>query len=152
MDLRIKLATLADLAALEEIEKRCFSPAFYHLFSRRQFRHFLTKGNAEIYLAVCEGKIAGYILALYKKNSRYLRIYSIALLADFRDQGIGRALFDFIGERALQLGLKGLTLEIRQDNVSHRIRYEKAGYVQTYSVPAYYPDGSACLKFKKDIL
>src|SRR5690554_3807999 len=69
-------ATLADLDALVELEKKCF---LGDQISRRSFRRWLSD-TQDILLLVKQGAhLAGYILILCHRGTRLARIYSLAV-------------------------------------------------------------------------
>jgi len=149
MSLIIRLATLSDVDSLCAIEQQSFAPSLYHLTSRRQFRYLINKGNAEIWLAELHGQACGMAVLFFKANSRFVRLYSIAVLPAFQGRDVGLALFECAQKQGLHKKLMGLSLEIRSDNKKHYDRYRALGYKDVGTVEDYYPDHSPCIKLQK---
>ncbi|MAT14076.1 MAG: hypothetical protein CMJ46_02260 [Planctomyces sp.] len=152
MAVGIRPANLSDLDALLEIEEYAFSPEKYPLTSRRQFRSILNGiTNAELYVATEKGVVCGYVLLYYRANSRWGRMYSIAVHPDFQGGRVGKLLFETAEKRIRERHLTGLSLEIRADNHRHRERYTGLGYQLVEQLADYYPDGTAALKFRREL-
>ena len=86
-----RLATLDDLPALLTIETRCFST---DRFSRRSFRHLLSRGHAVTLVDETAGRIRGYVLLLFSQGTSMARLYSIAVHPDFARRGLGDRLLE----------------------------------------------------------
>lgn len=147
--MNIRTAKPEDTNALYEIETACFNPDQYHQTHKRQIRYLLTKGNADILLLEDKTGICGYSIILYKKRSTLGRLYSIAVKPELQGGEIGKKIFDASENAVKKRGLKGMILEIREDNNRHLERYLKLGYTQFGKAPDYYPDRASCLKLKK---
>ena len=76
----------SDITALVELENQVFD---YSRISRRNFIRLLQSPAAFILLAKDSAdQLAGYAVILTRRNSRYARIYSIAVAPAFRGQGV----------------------------------------------------------------
>lgn len=68
-----------------------------------------------------------------------LHIQDLAVIPDYRGQGVGRALLEAVEEQALDHGCCKLTLDVQDDNQPARALYERFGftdYVVGDSAPA----------------
>lgn len=148
-DIEIRIAELTDLDGLCNLEAATFDPAKYHMLSRRQFRYLLTKGNADILVAIYEGKIVGAAILFYRKTSRFGRLYSLAVHSSLQKRSIGRLLFEVAEKTMMQRGLKGLLCEFRQDEAQLSDFYKKMGCQPIGILKNYYADGMIGIKTKK---
>lgn len=151
MSATIRKAGIDDLPLLESIEVKSFAPSLYDRMSKRQYRHLLTRGNADILLALSSQNEVGCgaAILLYKKNNSFSRFYSLAVIPEYQGKGVGSHLFGAAEKLSKDKCLKGMILEIRADNDILFQRYQKNGYVSYKTIPDYYPDGEACIKMKK---
>ena len=150
--MRIEPANSGDLERLVAIEIGAFDPAIYTRMTPRQLRRHIGSGRAIFLVARAEsGEAIGYVLGFIKRNSRYVRLYSLAV--DPRHQGgrVGAGLFPALEEAARRGGYQGVQLEIREDNSKLLERYLRLGYKQYQAVADYYPDGAGCIKLKIDL-
>lgn len=91
--------------------------------------------NEEIFIARIENKIVGYIL-LYKREGkkngyRYrkeLDIDAMGVDEEFRNQGIGSKLLEYVRDYAKENGYTDLRLTVNEENLNARHLYEKMGF------------------------
>lgn len=146
--LRIRPAGLADLDAIARLEQTSFPE---DQVSRRSFRDFLKKPWGPVIAAFIDGELAGYALAVMRRNGRSARIYSIAVDPRFSRRGVGWALLDACERLALRHGKSALTLEVRYDNAPAIALYEKFGFRPFGEHEDYYSDGATALRYRKEV-
>lgn len=134
-----RLANRADVAALVELEARCFD---YSRMGARSFQRLIDAPSAHVYLGELDGQLLGYFLLLTRKNSRVWRLYSIATAPESRGSGIGQALIEFAINTAREHGAAALSLEVKTDNHSAIRLYEKFDFAVVDVLPSYYDDGT----------
>jgi [ribosomal protein S18]-alanine N-acetyltransferase len=136
--LQIRRATLADLAAICDIEVDCFT---WDCFNRRQFRYLMSRGKSAFWVAVQGTLVAGYSIQLLPSRTRLSRIYSLATSPAFQGRGIGRMLLKQMEDHAQERGYEGLKLEVRVDNTAATRAYLRFGLRATAIRKKYYEDG-----------
>lgn len=141
-----------DLDRLVEIETGAFDPRLYTQMTRRQLRRHIA-GESAVFLVARDraGMAIGYALGFVKRNNDYLRLYSLAVDPPHQGGRVGAELFPAIEDAARRRGMRGVQLEIREDNSRLYERYARLGYKSYRTVPDYYPDGAACIKLKVDL-
>lgn len=144
---RLRPARAADLPALLALEARFPGDRL----SPRQFRHHLANPRARLRVAVGEGGLLGYHLLLLRRDSRWARLYSIAVDPAARGRGLGRVLLADAERQARRAGCSGLRLEVRQDNLAANALYAAAGYRRLASLPGYYQDGGDGWRLRREI-
>lgn len=111
-----------DLDQVEAIEKEIFSLPW----SKKSF-HDACSHSENIYL-VCadEDKIAGYcgLWTVFGEGN----ITNMAVSADYRRQGIGKALMQEMEKRGQQIDVSVFFLEVRESNEAAKKLYEQMGY------------------------
>jgi ribosomal-protein-alanine acetyltransferase len=145
---KIRAARIADLDRMLEIETAGFES---DRFVKRQFRYLLTKARATLLIAESGGKIAGFAIMLWRKNSRSGRLYNIVIDPAFRGAGIGRRLLDACHRETRARDLTRINLEVRADNDRAITFYRNHGFRVRKTVRGYYSDGAAALKMTKEI-
>jgi len=144
----IRAATPSDIDHLVALETDAFAA---DRLSRRSFERFLSVTSAECRLAPGQGGIAGYYLLLFRKTSRLARLYSIAVAASRRGEGLAAALLDDAESVARQRGAARIGLEVREDNPAAIRLYERHGYTAKGRYPDYYADGAAARRYEKSL-
>jgi len=92
-----------------------------------------------IYWAISNGKIAGVVEIRRGNSVREWHIGTIGLMVDqnFRGEGLGRFLLEFILKKAKELGIRTAIVTLFSDNEIAKNLYKKIGFVE-YGV---LPDG-----------
>lgn len=149
MEYKIIPAQLKHLDALTDLEITLFDKNLYHALSRRSFRHLITKGNADIFLATQNSCILGMAIILYKSNSSYGRLYSLAVDDKYRGHGIGKKLFQYCEKIIRKKGHVGVLLETRAGRKNLLEFYKNLGCDVIGKLPNYYADGASGIKLRK---
>ncbi|MBE0434793.1 MAG: ribosomal protein S18-alanine N-acetyltransferase [Methylomicrobium sp.] len=138
-----------DVRQLLVIENACFTQ---DKLTSRNFHWMLERANADIILAEIEDKAVGYALLLYRRGASLARLYSFAVLPEYRGLGIGVGLLNHSEARARERDCVYLRLEVRPDNQQAIALYRKQGYRQFDTKEDYYEDHSEALCFEKRII
>lgn len=144
--LTVRKAVVDDLDAIAKLERESFPE---DQVSRRSIAYFLRARHAPVIAAAIDGELAGYALLSLRKDSRAVRVYSIAVDARFVRRGVGSALLQASEKYARLHNKTQITLEVRYDNAAAIALYEKWGFRQFGVHEDYYADGAAALRYKK---
>lgn len=117
--------------------------------SARSLRRLVREGRAMCLVAELDGRMAGDAIALPRRGSRSLRLYSVAVDPGLRKAGIGTALLAESERWAAASGHTEIRLEVREDNDAAVRRYLATGYAVTGRKQAFYDDGAAAIVMKK---
>ena len=145
----IRDARPRDLDAIARLENESFET---DRVSRRSLREFLRAPHRPVIAATIDGELAGYALVSLRKRARALRIYSLAVGAQFARRGVGRALLQACEAYARRQGPAALALEVRYDNKAAIALYESCGFRQVGEHADYYADGATALRYEKPLL
>ena len=124
----------ADVGRVHEIECACFRTPWSKLSLIGELRN-----DIAVYLvAECNGIVAGYggMWVLYDEA----HVTNIAVMPDFRRNGIARALMLQLMEHAIARGATSMTLEVRESTLPAQTLYTQLGFVQNGFRPRYYTD------------
>ena len=88
---------------------------------------------------------------LTRAGSTVARLYSIAVAAAARGQGIGERLLADAERQARRAGAAVLRLEVRPDNAGAIRLYVRRGYARIGTYRDYYADGADALRFEKTL-
>ncbi|MFC6673718.1 peptidase C39 family protein [Marinobacterium aestuariivivens] len=141
-------ATAADIDALLQIERQCFTS---DRLSRRSFQRLIRQGHASLLIAFSADRPAGYALALYRSGTRLARLYSLAVVPQCRGRGIARKLLQDSEQAAREQYCIFMRLEVNVGNSAAIAVYRKAGYHPIGTISEYYEDGGDALKMEKPI-
>ena len=135
-DYTIRRMTVDDVDAVHAIEQATFAMPW----SRQSFYEEMTRNACARYLvAVLDtGEIVGFAGVWVVMDEGH--ITNIAVRADHRGQGIGRALTAQLMQYAANLGVVYMTLEVRRSNEVAQHVYLSHGFIQVGVRKKYYED------------
>ncbi|MEG9299005.1 ribosomal protein S18-alanine N-acetyltransferase [Mangrovibacillus sp. Mu-81] len=131
----IRFMTVDDLDAVMEIEHSSFSIPW----SREAFYNEIEQNHLSTYLVVEDGEhIAGYCGVWLVVDEAH--ITNVAVLPDYRGQGLGEALMQRIMDISKEVGARLMTLEVRVSNEAAKGLYRKMGFQDGGIRKRYYSD------------
>lgn len=140
----IKKATLENLEDIFKIEESVFA----HPWSLGSLKNLLEDENSVAFVAVDNEVICGYCGVNTILDEGY--ITNVAVLENYRNQGIGRMLVNALLDFAKEKSLAFLTLEVRKSNTPAINLYSKNGFEKVGERKNYYtsPTENALLMTK----
>ena len=141
----IRRAVLEDISILLELEQTFPGDRL----ERSNFRYFLTKSQADIWIAEEKGLVLGDAVVVYRKGSKRARLYSIVVGPKARGKGIGAKLLAHAEKAAKKRGCTMIGLEVREDNKAAISFYGSRGYERMGRIKNYYEDSATALQMKK---
>lgn len=120
--LEIVRMTAADVPAVAALDRACFSVPW----SVQSFREEMENRLAVYFVARKDGELAGYCGFWQVADEGH--ITNVAVLEQFRRQGIGSGLIAEMERYAKRAGLGLMTLEVRKSNRAAIGLYEKYGF------------------------
>lgn len=134
MELTTREIKEEDIEDILEIEEEAFTTPW----SEEAFKSEI-KNNLAHYLVVeIDGRIVGYGGVWLIIDEAH--ITNIAVLQEYKGKGIGNKILMGLIKYSTKLGIKNMTLEVRESNFVARRLYEKHGFVSYGIRPKYYVD------------
>lgn len=140
IEIHTQQATLLHLNEIMKIEHACFD---MDAFSGQQMAYLISRAKGIFMIAKSDNRVVGYIAFITSERHHTGRVYSIAVMPEFRNSGVGGKLLEKVIEYASQKELKAVFLEVRTDNLVAISVYEKKGFTKRLVKPDYYHDGTA---------
>jgi ribosomal protein S18 acetylase RimI-like enzyme len=137
-----------DLQRLCTLESASFSG---DRLSPARLLHWLGADNGILLVAESRGEVLGYGLAIYRRDSRAGRVYSLAVDPAFRGRGLGTGLLAALEADAAGRGCTEMRLEVASHNTTALLLYTNLGYTVCGRREAYYDDGDASLRLRKPL-
>ncbi len=138
-----RLATRADLAAIQALEESAFEPA--RRSSRRSLAHALQRPNQSVWVLDDGGVVASMVLWHFPRS---LRIYGLAVDPAKQGHGHGRRMLRAAEEVARERGNQRLLLECTDGLVDY---YARLGYVRQQKKPDFYGPGLDAWRLVKEV-
>lgn len=137
-----RTAAVADVAAIDEIERASFIHAGERFVSRK-VRHLIRHGRAMVIVAESEGQVVGWSAGLvWTRGVRpWGRIYALAIHPTARGRRLGPRLLGDMIEQLRRRGAGPIFLEVRTDNHAALRLYEQFGFTPCKTLVNYYGRG-----------
>lgn len=136
-DVKIRRMTWLDVEEVTQVEEASFSIPW----TKEAFMNEMLRNEQAIYfVAVHDKRVVGFVGVWQIVDEGH--ITNIAVLPEFRGQGIGNQLLAELVAFAKSKGLVGLTLEVRVSNVGAQKLYEQFGFMQAGRRRRYYQDNN----------
>lgn len=131
----VRRMTLADAPGVHAIEQATFPVPW----SLHDFEKEMTVNRCARYMvAEREGRIIAFAGAWIVLDEAH--VTNIAVAADCRRQGVGRAVTQALVQYAANLGVQYMTLEVRRSNEAAQQLYKQLGFVSVGVRKRYYAD------------
>ncbi|MBN2583530.1 MAG: GNAT family N-acetyltransferase [Planctomycetes bacterium] len=142
----------ADLDDLVALENRSFDAEL--AISRRQWKYLMRSRTADVRVVHREGRVvASLVLLRFRVHKGVLsRIYSLAVDAECRHQGLGRAMVREAMEQLRHDGVRTAVLEVELTNVAAIRLYETLGFSTMRRLVDYYGPGRDGWKMRIDLV
>lgn len=111
-----------DVPAIARIENISFSQPW----SKKGITDFIKQNNSVCIVAEEFGKVVGYVGFYHVMDEG--NITNLAVLPGYKRIGVGENLMRFLIEKVKELGVKGITLEVRESNEAAISLYTKLGF------------------------
>lgn len=145
----LRIATVGDLAAIMELERRGFPT---DAWSEQTMAAELAAPHGRYLVDEEDGAIVGYGGVRALPGGSDADIQTIALDARFRGRGRGRALLRALIAEAVARGARELFLEVRADNPVAAGLYASEGFIELGRRPRYYqPDDVDAVVMRLDL-
>lgn len=145
-----------DLDSVTHINQLCLPENYTDFFYLDLYRRF----PDTFIVAEVEGKTVGYIMCRIEVGLSNLRlpglvkkghVVSVAVLPEYRNKGVGKALVTKAMEGMKAYGAKQLYLEVRVTNEQAVTLYKKLGLEVSRTVHGYYADGEDAYVMSKKL-
>ena len=133
-DFEISIMTAADVDGMHEIEQATFATPW----SRKSIENELTNACARYLVARAGGEVVGYAGMWLVIDEAH--ITNVAVHADMRGRGLGKALMESLIQLAADSGMIWMTLEVRRSNKVAQNLYRRFGFIDVGYRKRYYED------------
>ncbi len=140
-----------DIPVLASYEKELFP---YSPWSTAQFKEEFAGIPTTRFMSVAEtdNQIIGYCGVFLPAPGVEADVLTVAVLPDFRRQGIAREFMRQIGEWAKERGASALMLEVEKSNSAAIELYKSLGYMQISVRMDYYGPGQDAFVMRKEFV
>ncbi len=143
---KIRKAHSDDLDRVAEITKDSFPDIWTKLYFEKLYRQY----SETFFVAEINREVVGYVLG-YLKSEKLGWVKAVAVSPDFRGQGIGNEMINFITHRLGEMGAENIGLRIRISNQASISFYRKLGFKIAGTDKSYFPNGEDAYILEKKL-
>ena len=128
-NIEIKLATIEDLFAIEQVGDKLFDYAI----KLDRAKEFLNDPRHHLVLAYYKGKIIGMASAfhyVHPDKDPALFMNEVGVIEQYQNKGIGRTIVKYLNEHAKKLGCGEVWVATESSNIAARKSFVAAGGVE----------------------
>lgn len=135
--IQFKMADHSHVRQMHDIEEAVF-PVPWSLESLSQ--DVCDHEIAYYIVGICSGEVVSYAGFWHVLDESH--VTNLAVKQEFRRMGVGEAMLNILFEAAVKLGVRTMTLEVRESNAAAIGMYEKTGFIKTGRRKRYYSDNN----------
>lgn len=140
--MKVLSAIKADIESLDHIQRECLDHGQW-----QDFKFLLESPNHIVYKAVVKDKTVGLISASSVQDESDIIV--IAVLKEFRGQGIGSMLLEALIMELKNRNINKLFLDVNETNIPAIKLYKKFGFVEISKRKNYYGKNAAIVMKKE---
>ncbi|MCG3220241.1 MAG: ribosomal protein S18-alanine N-acetyltransferase [Candidatus Heimdallarchaeota archaeon] len=127
-----------DISKVYEVERKSFPFPFGEVLIGNIFY----AAPELCFIIESDGNIIGFVMGGYTAIPKRAHILSLAVLEEFREQGLGHKILTYFLNSIRKLGYLSVKLEVNIDNHKAIKLYEEFGFKIDSRIRKYYQDGS----------
>lgn len=135
-----------DLDAIAGLESKAFESPWKRVFFASELA---AEGRYATVAKDAAGRVVGYLFAMYFDDE--MHVNKIAVDESHRRQGIALALMDRCFEFARSIGIRAISLEVRESNAVAQSFYTNLNFDSLYIRRRYYPDGESAVVMMREL-
>src|SRR6185369_11120677 len=138
----ISLSTIrmgvGDVEECWALDQRCFADG--EAYDRETFKELLAQRAVAYKTVAADSIMVGFVIGLVEPDGTG-HVVVLGVSPDWRRQGIGEALMEYVEAGFAGRGVRMIHLEVRTSNAGARFLYEKRGFAIAGRRLAYYTNG-----------
>ena len=142
-------ARMGDAPAIAHLSRDLIEADLPWSWTPRRVASLMRQRESAAVIARDRNRLAGFILAQYGDESVHIALLGVA--NEYRRQGLGKRLVQWVEETALVAGLFMVRLEVRAIKRDARHFYARLGYRETDRVENYYSGMEDAIKMTRDL-
>lgn len=141
--MHIRRAKVEDIINIVTLENKVFHESLGETFL---YNELMLNPYAKIFIIEDKDIFVGYMGVRIDDQAEMM---NLAIDPKYHHQGYGSALLTYVLLDMKMLGVKSITLEVRESNMKARSFYEKCGFTYSHKRKNYYPDEDAMVYIKE---
>jgi ribosomal-protein-alanine N-acetyltransferase len=141
------LAHRADAREIAEMSRDHIEQGLSWSWTPARVEHFIGGTDSSVVVARRRRRIAAFAIMHFGDDVAHLNL--LAVDPEYRRQGLGRQLMEWLTLTAMEAGVFRINLELRTHNEAARVFYETLGFEKIRVVQGYYQGREAALRMSR---
>lgn len=143
------LALSTDACEIAEMSRDLIEQGLTWSWTPARVQHFIMGSDSSVIVARRGGapRIAAFAIMHFADDVAHLNLLAVA--PEYRRQGLGRQLMEWLTATAIEAGVFRINLELRTQNDQARAFYESLGFDPLGVVQGYYQGREAALRMSR---
>jgi ribosomal-protein-alanine acetyltransferase len=143
----LALARASDALRIAEMSRDLIEQGLTWSWTPARVQHFISGSDSSVVVARRDRHIAAFAIMHFGEDTAHLNLLAVA--PEYRRHGLGRQLLDWLTATAIEAGVFRINLELRTQNESARLFYERLGFDRLGVVQGYYQGREAALRMSR---
>lgn len=150
----LELALPADAREIAEMSRDLIEQGLTWSWTEARVQHFIMGSESSVVVARRQPggrgdgrRLAAFAIMHFGDEVAHLNLLAVA--PEHRRQGLGRQLLEWLTLTAMAAGVFRINLELRRQNESARVFYERLGFDELGIVQGYYQGREAALRMSR---
>ena len=147
----LALARASDAREIAEMSRDLIEEGLTWSWTPARVQHFIMGAESSVVVARRGDARCLAAFAIMHFGDEVAHLNLLAVAPDYRRQGLGRQLMDWLTATAIEAGVFRINLELRTQNAQARAFYESLGFDQLGVVQGYYQGREAALRMSRHL-
>jgi [ribosomal protein S18]-alanine N-acetyltransferase len=147
----LALARASDAREIAEMSRDLIEEGLTWSWTPARVQHFIMGAESSVVVARRGDARCLAAFAIMHFGDEVAHLNLLAVAPDYRRQGLGRQLMDWLTATAVEAGVFRINLELRAQNAQARAFYESLGFDQLGVVQGYYQGREAALRMSRQL-
>jgi len=143
------LARMGEAAAIARMSRDLIEQGLDWSWTPERVAASVHSRNANVVVARAGNRIAGFGIMRYRDDDAHLDLLGVD--PEFRGEGLGRRLMQWLEKPALLGGISRVILEVRLANRGAQAFYERLGYRKLTVIDGYYQGRESAVRMGREL-
>jgi len=148
-EISVGLAGWSDVVEISLMSQDLIEKGLRWSWTPRRVATSIRSSNTIVVVARASDRIAGFGIMRYGDDEAHLDLLCVD--CDYRREGLGRRLVDWLEKPALVAGISIVSLEVRGSNHGAQAFYERLGYRKLAHIPRYYQGRESAMRMGREL-
>jgi [ribosomal protein S18]-alanine N-acetyltransferase len=148
-EISVGLACQSDVVEIARMSRDLIENGLRWSWTPSRVAASVRSSNTIVVVARAENRIAGFGIMRYGDDEAHLDLLGVG--HEYRREGVGRRLVEWLEKPALVAGISAVFLEVRGSNHGAQVFYERLGYRKLAQIAYYYQGRESAMRMGREL-